>query len=243
MIRKLIPLAVTLVAIGIFAVPQALADSTTGVFALNIDFCSEPCLAGGGSGTVTLTANGSGSTETVTVDVELSGGLDFHQTQGLDAFNFNLSGAPAGTISFKSGSLTTGFVGPVTGGHEDGAGDFNYAVQWGTTFPGTDGTSLIFTIQDSGGGITPAMLEVVSTSPGNGTGNTPVDFAANVTNGVCTGLIGGGNGTSDSTAQTLHSGSTTCSAPPGVPEPTSVLLLGTALAFIGKFLKGRLAVA
>jgi len=222
MAHKLLYGLIALALTGV-AVPKAKATSIT--FTLNVDFCSQPC--GGTTSTVTLTDSGSGiPAGSVQVTVNLSG-VDFHQTNGLDAFLFN-SLASGYTISGQ----TSGFVvGPAPTAQEDGAGIFGYSLQLdcGSANHCVGGTSLTFLVTDSAHDLTVASLE----TKGSG---ASVDFAANVTNGTCTGLIGGGDGTAQSTATTMHSGSTTCSAPPNpTPEPTSILLLGTILAFAGKF--------
>src|SRR5258708_23122877 len=103
MTRKLL-LAITILTLGFFAVPQASADN----FALNVEFCTQPCLTSGGTGMVTLTLGtgtgivGNGITAgDVKFDVELTDPLHFHQTNGLDAFMFNYAGTflPS-TLSF-----------------------------------------------------------------------------------------------------------------------------------------------
>jgi hypothetical protein len=182
------------------------------------------------------------NTTSVTIGVSLNSPLDFHQTSGLDAFEFNAVSSSGLNIS----ALTSGFeiCGGVTNGafsscssHEDGAGTFldiiclSGAASCPQTSggPGFLGNTLSFTLTSS---------SAINVETLNGTSH--VDFAANVTNGTCTGLIGAGNGTAQSTASP-SSGSSCASTTTPVPEPTSILMLSTALTFAGLLLKKRLA--
>jgi hypothetical protein len=234
MIRKL-ALAAAALALVTVAIPKASAASET--IDLNVDFCSNACFSGASGGTVTKTDVTGG----VAIDVELAGTLTFHNTNAFDAFAFNCFGCTGVTVTgFNSTNFTlvTATSSPTCAAPrpnmspqlcmEDGAALFQYAIA-----DSDGGSSLKFTV----GGTNVSLAALDST---NG-GKSNVDFAAavttNLTSGTnCTGVIGGGDHAASNTTGGL------CQSNTSVPEPTAVLLLGTALFFTGKLLKKKLVV-
>ena len=230
MIRNFV-IAGAVVALGVALAPTASADT----FNLNDIYCN--CLPAGSTagGTVAVTVVDAND---VKFDITLGSGLNFHNTNGFDAFAFTYQGA--GTLSITG--ATSGFALYTTAqgnGSMDGAGhSYTDYIDCLACAKVTGVSELVFTVHSTTA-ITPTTFEVVASGNNN-------DFAAAVTQTAvsgCTGVVGGGNGTGNSTPQasTGHTGSgSLCGG--AVPEPTSVLLLGTVLAIAGKFLKSRLAV-
>lgn len=212
--------------IGFAAVPKASADA----FTLNQIYCN--CLpAGSTAGTVTLTQVGSD----VTFDIALAPGLTFHNSNGLDAFGFNAPlGLTAANFAYTPGTPGWNLLfGPL---HEDGAGTFRYVFACTSAPNGCvgDPSAFSFTIL----GVT--LADVLTTEGGPKNDGSNSDFAVNIANPLtsgCTGMVGGGNGSSQSTASGGFSGDSPCGSSSGggsgqsvVPEPTSLLLLGSGLA-------------
>jgi hypothetical protein len=228
MIRNLFLAGATLAFVTVM-VPKASADQ----FTLNVDYCSTACIPTGGSaGTVTLTQVGT-STDIL---VQLNAGYVFHD-QGLTSFSFNNTNTNISTpVVTNAGGTTWTFQKPAT--NSDGAGNFMYGLECAAGSNGCSGSTgvLEFTVANS---------TVLSFETTNG-GASHVDFAANVANtsvSGCTGVVGGGNGLSQTTYTRVGStGTGTCTGTP-VPESTSVLLLGTALLFAGKMMKMKLLVS
>jgi len=224
MTRKL--LLVALMAVTLVAASNASAD----VFTFNVDYCSNPCLGGvpanNNAGTVTLTQ---AATNIVTVLVQLNN-LVFHD-QGLESFAFNVTGNPALSLTTgviannqvkitNDGGSTWTFHNPA--GNTDGAGTFMYSFECAAAPGQCAGGPSTFEFQVDVTGLTVAGLEIK--------GSANVDFAANVANGTCTGMVGAGNGTAQSTPATTNDG-TACAA--AVPEPTTLALVGSGLITLG----------
>lgn len=234
----LLAIAVVVMAFG----TPAVADT----FTFNVDYCSNPCLGGvpasNNGGTVAVTQSG-----TNIVDVLVSLNYPFHD-QGLESFAFNITGNP--TLTLVTGALALGDIKIINAGgsgwtfsqpagNTDGAGKtFGYSLDCTAGSGVCVGSPSTLEFQVDITGLTPASFETLS---GSGGTTVNVDFAANVANGTCTGMIGAGNGTSQSTGATTNAG-TPCGAPPPppVPEPGAMTLFGTGLVALGGLLRRKL---
>jgi len=203
--RYLLAMGVLLFA-GVAAQP-ALADSFFIVGSNNQ--AQVPCTPGAPCGEVTITT--SGNTATFVVSSLLSGYV-------FDTFGFNFTGA--GTLSLTSfgGEVSSPTLGG--SGNQDGFGSFTNIFNTGKNGGSSGGDCVVtagvpgagctfnFTLTDSlPGNLTPAMFESIS-SGGNGSG-----FYA--------GHLAAGNG------NTGFVGDTEPTSTPTVPEPSSLMLLGT----------------
>jgi hypothetical protein len=220
------------------AVPKASADTIT--FNLNDIYCN--CLSAGDSngGTVTLTTNANGS---ITFDVSLSNALLYHDTNAFALFAFNYTNAGGAltldSISQSGWTLVLGTDQNPTGVKMDGAGQaYTYGIVCNSCANFTGVNEFTFTVSGTST-LTLAMFET------KGTNNN--DFAAavyNATTTACTGVIGGGDGANQSTAQassgTGSTGTDTCSSTSVPDGGTTVGLLGLGLLGLGYF-RRRLA--
>jgi len=194
----------------------AVSYADTLQYTITSDHCSEGCgPQAGGFGTITLTDLANNQ---VQVSIILANNNKFING-GQDAtIGFNLVGNPTITASDFSNtnfSLISSTAGSL---HLDGTGFFEYGIQQNTAQggAGAQAGNLSFIISD-GAGFTAASFESTTDSLGN-------IFALDILSGT-----------------TGKTGFVDVSTPPvAVPEPSALLLAGTALIGVGYSLRHRI---
>lgn len=225
----------SILAIALAAICIAPAARATD-FNLNVNYCQcIPTSLGGIAGDVDVTSPG---TNEVEIAVTIDSPLQFHGN-GIDSFAFNV----VGFSSLTSSNFTinnaggSGWTFSVPAGTADGAGKFMYSFQ---CTAGSNGCSPA-PVQTFDFTITATGLTVADVESTNG-GASNVDFEASVADAninSCTGAVGGGDGT----AQSTPTGTTTTACAggtPSTPEASSIGFFGTGLLVVGWVLRRKL---
>lgn len=240
--RRLLMSCGLVLGLSLLIVPRASADT----FDLNDIYCN--CLPAGSTngGTVTLTDLGTD----IQFTVDLNDLLNFHYNNAFDLFAFNYSGSFAES-SFSITGAPAGwdiYTTAINNSSMNGAGkDYDLFVRCEdvSCSSGGGGISginvLTFVLHSSAGALD--LLPFETTVGDTGTNNNDFAVAATLINqSGCTGVIGGGYGTGQSTAQPssgVNPEGQSCGGGTSVPDGGStVSLLGLGLLGLG-YLKRR----
>jgi len=242
--RRLLLTCGLVLGLSLLIVPRASADT----FDLNDVYCN--CLPAGSSdgGTVTLTDLGAD----VQFTVNLNDLLNFHYNNAFDLFAFNYSGAFAES-SFSVTGQPAGwnlYTTPINNSSMNGAGkDYDLFIRCEdvSCSSGGGGISgvnvLTFVLHSSAGALD--LLPFETTVGDTGTNNNDFAVAGTLINqSGCTGVIGGGNGTGNSTPQAssgVNAEGQSCVGGTNVPDGGGTIsLLGIGMLGLG-YLKRRVS--
>lgn len=221
--------------LSLLTASEASADS----FTLNDIYCN--CLPAGSTNGGLVTINDAGND--VQFIIDLNDLLNFHYSNAFDLFAFDYSGSFAESTFSITSALPSGwslFTAPIGNASMAAAGkDFDLYISCASCTGqggGISGVNLLtFTLHSSAGNLDPIQFETVVGDTGSNNNN----FAASVTQTAlsgCTGVIGGGSGTGQSTAQPStgsNSDGQSCGATQ-VPDGGSTLgLLGLGMLGVG----------